>query len=85
MFVVISCRSKKNIWKIGFFSNKFLIFSIALAIFLQLLVIYTPVSSILGLKPISIGEIILCISLSSLIFIFFEIKKFIAPIESNTQ
>lgn len=77
MFVVLSCRSEeKNIWKIGLFSNKFLIFSIVVAVLLQLIAIYTPLSLVLGLKAVSFGELALTMAVSSLVFLFFEVMKF---------
>jgi len=77
MFVVLSCRSEnKNIWEIGLFSNKFLLFSISVAVALQIIAIYTPLSAILGLKAISLGELFLALGMSSIVLIFFEITKF---------
>ncbi|VVB82455.1 Uncharacterised protein [uncultured archaeon] len=77
MFIIISCRSEeRNIWEIGFFSNKLLNFSIVIAFLLQLVAIYTPLSGILGLKVISLGELLLVLGASSLGFIFFELTKF---------
>ncbi len=76
MFIVLSCRSQdKNIWKIKFFSNKFLIASIIVAIILQLIAIYTPLSEIFGFKPLSIIELIIIVASSSMIFVFFEVMK----------
>ncbi|MCK9596052.1 cation-transporting P-type ATPase [Candidatus Pacearchaeota archaeon] len=77
MFVVLSCRSdKENIWKIGLFSNKFLIFAIITAVALQLIAIYSPLSLIFGLKAVSIGEILLVAGVSSIGFVIFEVMKF---------
>jgi Ca2+-transporting ATPase len=76
MFVVISCRSEKNIWKIGFFTNKFLIFSVLTAIVLQLIAIYTPLSLVFGFEHLSFVEILLILAVSFPIFIIFEIKKY---------
>jgi len=77
MFVVLSCRSdRENIWKIGLFSNKFLLFSIVTAILFQLIAIYSPLSAIFGLKAISLIELLLIAGASSLVFIVFEIMKF---------
>ena len=76
MFVVISCRSEdKNIWELGILSNKFLLFSIFVAVLLQLIAIYTPLSVIFGLKAISLGELALTIGISSIVLIFFETAK----------
>lgn len=76
MFIVISCRSERNIWQIGFFSNKFLVYSIWITIILQLLAIYTPLGNIFEFVPLSILEVSLVFIFSSLILVFFETKKF---------
>ena len=59
MFVVLSCRSNKNIWKIGWFSNKFLVYAVAIAIIFQLIAIYTPLASVFGFVKLSIGELLM--------------------------
>jgi len=77
MFVVISCRSEdKNIWKIKFFHNKFLIFSITAAIILQLIAIYTPLANVFGFKALSLIELGIVLATSSITLVFFEIMKF---------
>jgi Ca2+-transporting ATPase len=76
MFIVLSCRSEKNIWKIGVFSNKFLVFSIAFAIGLQLIAIYTPLSLVFGFERLSFLELLIIFLASLPLFIIFEIKKF---------
>ena len=78
MFVVLSCRSNKNIWKIGWFSNKFLVYAVAIAIIFQLIAIYTPLASVFGFVKLSIGELLMITLASSLIFVVFEIKKYIS-------
>ncbi len=77
MSIILSCRSEdKNIWKIGLLSNKFLLFSIIIAVALQLTAIYTPLSGIFGLKALSLPELLLVAGASSIPFIFFEAMKF---------
>ena len=75
LFLVFSCRSSKNIWKIGVFSNKFLVFSVATAFVLQLIAIYTPLAKIFGFVPLSFTELVLTIAVSSIGFIVFELAK----------
>jgi len=75
MFILFTCRSDKNVWKIGIFSNKFLIYSVLITVFLQLIAIYTPLASTFGFKALSLGELGLVIVASSLGLIFFEIAK----------
>jgi Ca2+-transporting ATPase len=77
LFIGLACRSdRKNIWEIGLFSNKPMIFALLIAGVLQVIAIYTPLASLFGLKVISIWELLLAIGVSSLGFIFFEIMKF---------
>ena len=77
MFAVISCRSDRPMKEIGLFSNKFLICSVSIAIALQLVAIYTPIALVFGFKPLLISELLLIALLSSPVFIFFEVQKFI--------
>ncbi|MDD4902095.1 MAG: cation-translocating P-type ATPase C-terminal domain-containing protein, partial [Patescibacteria group bacterium] len=83
MFIVLSCRSKRNIWEIGFFSNKFLVYSIAIAVGLQLIAIYSPLAGVFGFVPLSAMEILMITAASSSIFIIFEIQKFFQSKKSN--
>lgn len=77
MFIVISCRSEdKNLWKIKFFGNKFLLFSIALAVILQLIAIYTPLANVFEFKALSITELGICFGASALMLVCFEVAKF---------
>lgn len=78
MFVVLSCRSERNVWKIGWFSNKFLVFSILFAVVLQLFAVYfAPIAGIFGFVPLSLKELLIITLASCPIFIVFEIKKYI--------
>jgi len=77
MFAILSCRSDRPIKELGFFSNKFLIYSVFIAIALQLAAVYTPLASVFGFKPLLIKDIILITAVSSLMIIFFEVQKFI--------
>jgi Ca2+-transporting ATPase len=76
MFIVLSCRSERNIWEIGWFSNKFLVYSILIAIGLQLLAIYTPLALVFGFVPLSFMEVLMILGASCTIFVFFEVWKF---------
>ncbi|MDP1729125.1 MAG: HAD-IC family P-type ATPase [archaeon] len=76
MFIVLSCRSERNIWEIGWFSNKFLVYSIIFAIVLQLIAIYSPLANVFGFVPLSFLELMLISIASCPIFIIFEGWKF---------
>lgn len=75
LFLVFACRSDRNIWKVGIFSNKMLIYSVLAAFLLQIIAIYSPLAIIFGFKALSLGELVLVIAASSVGLIFFEIMK----------
>jgi Ca2+-transporting ATPase len=77
LFFIYACRSKKQLFKIGIFSNKWLNLAVLVSVILQLILIYTPFGSLFGVVPLSLGNwlILLPISMSGLII--FEIAKFI--------
>ncbi len=77
LFLVSTCRSDKNIWKIGIFSNKAVIYSIIIAFALQITAIYTPLASVFEFSRLSIPELLLTIAVASTSLIFFEITKMI--------
>jgi Ca2+-transporting ATPase len=83
LFLVFTCRSDKNIWKIGIFSNKLLVYSIIAAFILQIIAIYSPLSAVFGFVPLTLGELILTIAISSLGLIFFEATKAIKSRKIN--
>lgn len=77
MSVAMSVRSDADsIFKIGFFSNKPLLFAIVLNIFLQLMVVYTPfLNPIFHTEPLTLVELILTLALSLVVLFAVEIKK----------
>lgn len=76
LFLVFTCRSdNRNIWEIGLFGNKLLVYSVAGAFALQLIAIYTPLAGVFGFVPLSLGQLGLSILVSSAGFIFFEAVK----------
>jgi Ca2+-transporting ATPase len=77
LFLIFACRSDKNVWKIGIFSNKMLSYSVIAAFMLQIIAIYTPLASVFGFKALSLGELLLAIVVSSAALIFFELRKLI--------
>jgi len=79
VFNSLNCRSRdKSVFKLGFFSNKYLIGSIIFSIFLQICAVYLFFFNILlGTTPISIFDWLLIILISSTVFIGDEIRKFV--------
>jgi len=74
-----NCRSEeKSIFKVGFFSNKFLVGATLIVIFLQGLAIYNPFfQKILKTVPIGISDWIWIIGISSSVIVVEEIRKFL--------
>jgi len=78
MFNVLNCRSEKNsLFKIGVFSNRYLIGAIDISILLQLMVIYTPLAMFFKTVPLSLIDWIYIILMSSTVLIFGETIKLI--------
>ena len=77
-FNVFNMRSLKNsLFKIGVFSNKWVIYALLVSFLAMLGVIYLPgISTIFQFIPLSIGELSLIILISSSVFIAGEIYKF---------
>jgi len=79
LFNVLNMRSlKKSLFKIGIFSNKWVILSLVASLGLMLGVIYLPwIQNIFQFVPLSLGEFGLIILITSSIFIAGEIYKFV--------
>ncbi|VVB84934.1 Copper-exporting P-type ATPase B [uncultured archaeon] len=77
LFNVLNCRSHSHsIFRIGFFSNRISVLSIAGAILIQAAIIYLPqLQSVFGTVPLSIADWLFSAALASSIFIAFEIWK----------
>jgi len=74
---VFTCRSDKSIFKIGLFSNKWVVFSVILSVLLQFLLLYTPLSSAFGLVPLTAMDWLKVTALGSSGLILFEAYKLI--------
>jgi len=78
MFNVLNCRSEKNsIFKIGIFSNMYLIGAIILSVILQIVVIHTPLAVFFKTIPLSLIDWVYVILMSSTVLIFGETIKLI--------
>jgi Ca2+-transporting ATPase len=76
LFLVFSVRSEQSAFKIGFFSNKFLLGSVAFAFVLQLLAIYHPFfQSFLKTVSLSTSDLGWLLLWSSSGFTFMELLK----------
>jgi Ca2+-transporting ATPase len=66
----------KSIFKIGVFSNKYLVGAVFLSVILQMLVVYTPLlQPLFGTVSLEISDWILILILSSAVILFAELKK----------
>ena len=76
---VLAIRSEKeSLFKIGLFSNKYLLGAVGLTFALQMGTIYIPaLNPIFKTEPLTLNELLFTIALSSLVFIAVEIEKFI--------
>ncbi len=74
---VMAIRSEReSLFKIGVFSNRYLVGAIVLTFLLQLATIYVPfLQPIFKTQPLTLNEIAICCVLSSLVFVAVEIEK----------
>ncbi len=79
LFRAINMRDlKRSVFKIGFFGNKYLLGAILVALILQVGIIRIPFfQNVFDFKAIPVQEMMVLIALSSLIFFFGEIYKYI--------
>jgi Ca2+-transporting ATPase len=78
MFNVLNCRSEDNsLFKVGVFSNMWLIGAMAISILLQVAVIHTPLASLFKTVPLTLIDWGYVVFVSSSVFIGIEILKFV--------
>ena len=78
MFNVMNTRSEKtSLFKLGVFSNRYLVLAIISSILLQFAIIYTPLSRFLKTAPLSFFDWIIIILVSSSVLIVGEIVKYV--------
>jgi P-type Ca2+ transporter type 2C len=75
----LAIRSEReSLFTIGIFSNMYMIGAVALTFVLQMATIYVPaLNQVFKTEPLTFGELMITIALSSLVFIAVEIEKFI--------
>lgn len=78
LFFVSTMRSRQTVWKIGVFSNPWLIGSIVLPVMLHMVLLYTPVSTAFQLAPLSLERWLMIIPLAAGGLVFFELWKVVA-------
>lgn len=74
---VMAIRSEKeSLFSIGIFSNKPLALTVVVTFMLQMATIYVPaLNPIFKTQPLSMSELLVCIVLSSVVFVAVEIEK----------
>jgi Ca2+-transporting ATPase len=77
VFQAMSIRSGNDaFWKAGLFSNKPLLALAVVVVVLQLAAMYVPfLQTFLGTTALTAGDLLLCVALSSIVFIYAEIEK----------
>jgi Ca2+-transporting ATPase len=75
-----SRSSHQSVFKIGFFSNRWLMIGLPIAIALQLLVIYTPpLQNLFHTVPLNVSQWGIVIGVSASVWILEEIRKAVVP------
>ncbi|XP_074645561.1 calcium-transporting ATPase type 2C member 1-like [Tubulanus polymorphus] len=79
MFNALSSRSQtKSIFQIGWFTNKMFLFAVGGSLIGQMLVIYfPPLQAVFQTEALSLLDILFLVAITSSVFIFSELKKFI--------
>lgn len=79
LFNALNCRSRtKSVFKIGIFTNKYLIIGILTSVTLQILVTtLPPLQIVLGTTTLSVTDWLLAVLISSSVFVADEIRKLI--------
>ena len=76
LLLAFSCRSeKKSIFKVGLFTNKYLVWAVGGSIVLQLLLLYTPLASVFSLTPLTLINWLYIVGASVIGVSVLEIRK----------
>ena len=76
---VLAIRSEKeSLFKIGLFSNKYLLFAVLLTFLLQMATVYVPaLNQVFKTAPLTLDELLMALVLSSIVFFAVELEKLI--------
>ena len=74
---VLAIRSEtRSLFKIGMWSNKFMVIAISITVLLQLAVIYVPVfNKFFHTQPLTLAEMLIATGISSIVFFVVELEK----------
>lgn len=79
-------HNQKSIFKVGLFSNKYLIYAILVGVILQMLILLTPtLNTLFKITPISINDWGIVLSLSIVPLVFNELLKLVKRIIENKK
>ncbi len=77
LMLAFSIRSRRPIWEIGFFSNKYLIGAISVPIILHFFLLYTPLNEVFHLYPLPVTEWIKAIVIAGSCMLGLELLKYL--------
>ena len=77
MWQALGIRSgKESLFRVGVFSNPTLLAMVALTFLLQMVAIYLPaLQTFLKTNPLLWSDLLMCIAVSSLVFVLAEVEK----------
>ena len=75
LFLAFSTRSKKPIWKIGFFSNKWMLLATAIPFAIQFILLYSPLGNLFYLEYISLYDWFIIATIAFAAIGFLELTK----------
>ena len=75
LFLVFSCRSDKSVFKVGIFSNKFLVYAVLFSVLLHVVLVYSFLGSYFSLVPLGLLDWLKIIVFGSVGFVYFELWK----------
>jgi Ca2+-transporting ATPase len=79
-------HERESIFRIGLLTNKWVLLAVGVTTALQLLLPYVPpLAEFFELKPMTAGELAICFAVSTLLFIYVELEKWVMRIRERNQ
>jgi len=85
LLMAFSIRSRRPLWEVGVFSNRWLLGAVAIPFVLQILLVFTPFGTLFHLTGLSVSEWLQLFLLALSGVFFFELLKILPGFESRTQ
>lgn len=86
LLMAFTTRSRRPIWEIGFFSNKWLLGAVLIPLVFQVLLVFTPFGKILHFVPMTMAEWLQTAGIAIVGFLVFESLKLLPnPTGDNTK